>query len=345
MKDVVFTRCPVGNATEMAVKKGWLQAELSRHDARFVLLQSLDKPLHKAHFTQEAPLHFREGGNIPPLWAQSCGDRCVLIGLTLQRDCRGVFVRKDSDIESVDQLAKARLAIPVRKDAPIDFRYLTAVKEFTDILNYAGLSYEATEKYMVPCENITAAKVSGNQLDVHGRTDDLVTEEFEAVLSGRADAAFARNVKALRLEKSGLLRNLLTPELQSEIPYVSNDTVLAITCTKPFAYENPEIVVSYLKTLIFTGRYISGHHDEFVESSSTGIYGATPEEMKAAFDPLVLYERVPCFSEECMSQINEQKEFLNRMGIIRNNYSIESWMDGAFLKAAMEEAEHGSLEP
>lgn len=336
MLDVVFSRCPVGNGTELAIKKGWLQEELVKHDARFCLLQSMDSKFHKSHFTQEYPLHFREGGNIPPIWARSFDDRCVLIGLSRQNDLRGIFVKKDSAIQTIDDLRGKTIAVPRRVDAPIDFRYLTALHGIDTILNFFGMHLSDINLINVPCENIVSKQVTG--FDIYKKDDDYITGEFEAVLSGTADAAFSRCVKAARLNEDDSFRNLVSPEVSFRIPNINNDTVHAITCTKPFAYEHPEVVIAYLKVLIATGRYISANQDDFVNSSASGIYSATPEEMKAAFDKNYLYNRIPSFSDEALSQLQLQKEFLYNHGILQNDFSIASWMDQSFLKQAEIEA-------
>lgn len=337
MLDVVFSRCPVGNATELAVRKGWLQNTLSEMDARFVLLQSMDKEYHSAHYEQIPPLHFRDGGNIPPVWAQSHGDRSVLLGVSYQNEARGIYVRPDSPIQSVGDLKGKRIAIDVRPDAVIDFRYLTAMRGIESAVNYYGFGLENLILEKINCQNIVTRKTDG--LSTLRSSEDFLTEDFEAVIDGKADAVFAHSIKAVRHDKAGILRNIMTPEDQKDIPNLNNNAILAITCTKPFAYEHPEIVIAYLKEIIKAAEYIKGNHEDFLESSADGIYGATPEEMAASFENEQLFSRYPELSDKGLSLMDKQKEFQIKMGTINkeNDFDILKWSDPAFLKKAYDE--------
>jgi len=336
---VVFSRCPVGTATEYSMRKGWLQEVIEKNGAEFCLLQSMDENCRSAHFTQLPPLHFRDGGNIPPTWAQSLGDRSVLLGVSFQKEYRGLFVRKDSPLKSIEDLAKAKLAVAVRPDAVIDFRYVTAMRGYDCILSHLGFAPEKMEYVPIDCRDIRSKRAQG--LNTHGKDSDDITEDVQAVLDGRADVFFEHSIKAVRMERNGLFRNLLTPEMHREIPNINNNAVLAITCTKPFAYEHPEIVVAYLGEIIRAARIAAKNHEDFLVSSASGVYGATAEEMAASFENETLFSRVPEISTRGLEMMNSQKEFIIKCGVIdrANDFDIEKWVDGSFLKAALEAAD------
>ncbi|MCB6346702.1 ABC transporter substrate-binding protein [Enterocloster lavalensis] len=332
--DMVFSRCPVGTATELIIKKGWLQAVLETHDAQFRLLQSMAPVYHRAHYTQEEPLHVRDGGNIPPLWAQSQGDRSVLLGVSYQKELRGVFVRTDSEIRHIDDLRGKRLAIPIRPEAVVDFRYLTMLHGFEGVLAHVGISLEEVELTRIRCHNIIPQAVTG--LDTLKRDSDFMTEDFQAVLEGRADAAFANSIKAVRHNRAGIFRNILSVVENKEIPNINNNSVLAITCTKLFAYAHPELVVAYLRELIKGGRWIKEHRNEFLECTASGVYGASAEEMGAAFENETLFQRVPELTEQGFAMLDRQKEFMLRWNMIprEKDFEVSAWADGSFLREA-----------
>ena len=336
---VVVSRCPVATATELSMKKGWLQKALEKQGGEFCLLQSMDKQYHQAHFTQQAPLHFREGGNIPPLWARSQGECCVLLGASFQRERRGIYVRTEDDIRTVADLRGKRLAIPVREKAVVDFRKLTMLHGFQDVLRHYGLGLEDVELVPVSAQNITSAATVGKKMDVLKKDDDFLTEDFQAVLDGRADAAFANSIKAVRHDKVGLLREIMTEEDQRVIPNINNNAVLPLTCTKPFADEHPEIVVAYLKTVILAARWAAAHQEEFIETVCGGVYGATPKEMGRAFDlPYLFAHREPILDESAFSMLEEEKTFLLENGVIRpeDDYDLRDWGAPHFLAQALD---------
>lgn len=339
--ETVFSRCPVGTATEYAIKKGTLQKALLENGAKFCLLQTMDPSLHQVHFTQEWPLHFRDGGNIPPIWAQAQGDRSVLLGITYQKEHRGIYVRKDSDIRCIDDLKKKRLAVPVRKDAIIDFRYLTALYGLESALEFYGIPMEKVCIVKIPCNNIATKQLQGNNVDTLNKDSDFMTEDFQSVLAGKADAVFAQSIKAVRHDKAGILRNIMTPEEQSMIPNYNNNAVLLITCTKPFAYEHPDIVITYLKEVVRAARKIKEHPDDFLETAASGIYGATVEEFKASFDNRQLFERMPTLNKQSLALVDMRKKFLIKEGVISSekDFDVSKWADPHFLEEAKREVE------
>lgn len=339
---VVVSRCPVATATELSMKKGWLQEALKEQGEEFCLLQSMDKQYHRSHYTQQAPLHFREGGNIPPLWARSQGERCVLLGVSFQRERRGIYVRPDADIHTVADLRGKRLAIPIREEAVVDFRKMTMLHGFRDVLRHYGLSLEDVELVPVSARNIISAAAVGKKMDVLRKDDDFLTEDFQAVLDGRADAAFANSIKAVRHDRAGILREIMTEEDQKAIPNVNNNAVLPLTCTRPFADEHPEIVVTYLKEVIRAARWAAAHQDEFVELVCGGVYDSTPEEMRRAFDlPYLFAHREPVLDETAFAMLEEEKAFLIENGVIRleDDYDLKDWAAPQFLVRALEEAD------
>src|SRR5581483_1920523 len=78
-----YTRCPVPTATGIAADRGWLAAEFAADGLTVRSLQDegADVPRDR-HFSHALTSLFREGGNVPALWARSRGEPTRLIGLT-----------------------------------------------------------------------------------------------------------------------------------------------------------------------------------------------------------------------------------------------------------------------
>ncbi|MCR5373053.1 MAG: ABC transporter substrate-binding protein [Solobacterium sp.] len=335
----VVSRCPVATATEYSMKKNRLSEAFSVEGAEFCLLQSLDPKVHSAHYTQLYPLVFREGGNIPPLWARSQGERCVLLGVSFQKERRGIFVRPDSPIRSVADLRGKRLAIPVRPDAVVDFRRITMLHGFYDVLKYYGISMDEVELVPVSAENIVSSLKQGT-MDTLRSNDDFMTEDFLAVVEGKADAAFANSIKAVRHNHAGILREIMTEQDQRDIPNINNNAVLPLTCTKPFCDEHPEIVVAYLREVIRSARLAQQNQEDFINTVCSGVYGATPDEMREAFDlPYLFANRIPVLNDKAFEMLQIEKDFLIANGVIRpeDDYDLHEWAAPEFLEAAMKD--------
>ena len=335
----VVSRCPVATATEYSMKKTWLSDAFESAGAEFVLLQSLGAKAGRSHFTQTAPLVFREGGNIPPLWARSQGERCVLLGATFQKERRGIFVRPDSPIQSVADLRGRRLAIPVRPDAVVDFRKMTMLHGFRDVLRWYGISLDEVELVPVSAENIVSSLKPGT-MDSLRNNDDFLTEDFQTVIEGKADAAFANSIKAVRHDRAKILRNVMSEQDQTDIPNINNNAVLPLTCTKPFCDEHPEVVVAYLKEVIRAAKEAQQNQEDFINMVCSGVYGATPDEMRDAFDlPYLFANRIPVLNDKVFEMLEEEKQFLIENGVIRpeDDYDLHAWAAPQFLAEAMKE--------
>src|SRR3984957_21196634 len=117
-----YTRCGAATVSELAIRKHWVQDEFS-DPSEGVLLSLREAPtveLRNSHFHHAQSGRFREGGNIPPIWAKGTGSDTVVIGITWLDEYQGILVRADSDINEVADLRGKRLAIPRHHGSVID---------------------------------------------------------------------------------------------------------------------------------------------------------------------------------------------------------------------------------
>lgn len=130
-----YTICPVGNSSFLSAnREEFLQAAFEKRGVKPTLLQSLPRDQWHVHFDYQDPALFREGGNIPPIWAKSNDADVVLIGLAFLPHRTFLLVRNDSNVDSVEQLRGLRLGVPVNADAIIDFYRATVEHGFETAL-------------------------------------------------------------------------------------------------------------------------------------------------------------------------------------------------------------------
>jgi ABC-type nitrate/sulfonate/bicarbonate transport system substrate-binding protein len=150
MDELWFTRCPVPTATGIAADRGRLAREFAPDGITVRSLQ--DAPAAVAadhHYTHALDGLFREGGNVPALWARSRGEATRLIGLTWIEERQSVLVRADSELREPAQLRGRRLGVPVHGIA-IDFWRAMALAGFSGALSLAGLTLADAELVEVP---------------------------------------------------------------------------------------------------------------------------------------------------------------------------------------------------
>jgi ABC-type nitrate/sulfonate/bicarbonate transport system substrate-binding protein len=327
-----YTRCPVPTATGIAADLGWLTDEFAPDGIEVRSLQDVSRAeAADFHYTHAHPGLFREGGNVPALWARSRGEETRLIGLTWIEERQVIHVREDSPVVEPGQLKGLRLAIP-RHDIAIDFWRAMALHGFGGALGVAGLTLDDAELVEVP------AGPPAPQRDQTGRAAGQWEAEFAALASGEVDAVYTKGAVALETAKRYPSR--IAVELD-EVPdrrfRVNNGTPRPITVHQRLLDERPDIAVRFLSVLVRAANWAAGNPEgtarilaEETGSGAAGVAGA--------------YTRASTFrdlhadlSPERLDLLSEQEHFLRAHGFLGSPVQVPTWADGAPLRAALQE--------
>jgi 2'-hydroxybiphenyl-2-sulfinate desulfinase len=325
MKEFRYTICPVGNASFISANKdGFLHCAFEKLCVKPVLLQNLPETEHGAHYTHSDPALFREGGNIPPIWATSNGAGVVLLGLAFLRLHQYVFVRADSHIATPEDLRGARLGIPFHPDSLIDFFKATVLRGFHTMLK--DISMHSHDVEFVPIE-------------ARGEKNQIGRAEIEALDNGKTDAVFMLYAYASRMIASGKYRAICDLATHpASAPPLNNEYPNVLTVSRQLADSAPGIVVEYIKQTILAARWARDNPDETAKLFARQLR-STPEEAYAAFLPGFHEYLEPCVSEQGMSALENQKCFLLEHGFIKHDFDVWKWLDDSFLKAALSSIE------
>ncbi|MDR3332947.1 MAG: hypothetical protein LBT08_09995 [Synergistaceae bacterium] len=327
ISEIHYTICPVGNASYIAANKGWFKEGLRPLGVEPVLLPSLPREYWKAHFDYSDPVLFREGGNIPPIWAKSNGADVVLIGTALLAQRQYIIVRADSTIGSVDELIHCKLGIPVRSKALIDFHKATAEHGFSIALESRG--FRLADENRV--EIITEGDFHSTPINQKG---DYKSREFYALESGEVDALYVKLSTIQQFLDTGKFRVLfdLTSGKEHILP-INNEYPEAFTVSRSLAEKRPEVVVAYVKQVLRAARWAKTNYPGALaclaaQTHATRIQAAA----SFAFD---FHRHLDLnLSEENLSFLDAQKRFLYDSGYITKDFDISAWADGSFLRAA-----------
>ncbi|MDF1493391.1 ABC transporter substrate-binding protein [Caproiciproducens sp. CPB-2] len=330
IKEFRYTICPVGNASFLSAnREGFLYDAFRPLGIRPVLLQSLPRDRWLAHFTYQDPALFREGGNVPPIWAKSNGTEVVLLGLTMHAQKTYILTRMDSPVDYVEELRHKKLALPTRPEYPVvDFFKSDAEHLFRSVLAARGVGTAEVEFVEIPASeseiNITSDK-----------TNHFGKAEADALEAGKVDAIVSSGVRALRLMLTGKFKTIF--ELGAHpgsISTVCGEYPHILTVSKQLADENPEVVVEYLKQTILAAEWAKTNLSGTLALFSKQLH-ATPGEIVTAL-PRDFYKHLtPGFSKEGLLALEGQKKFLYDRGYIAKDFPIEKWVDESFLRAAL----------
>ncbi|HWQ77675.1 MAG TPA: hypothetical protein VN381_02605 [Anaerovoracaceae bacterium] len=338
VKEFHYTICAVGNASFISANRdGFLHKAFGELDVTPVLLQSLPKDKWLAHFDHNDPALFREGGNVPPIWAKSGGAEVVLIALIPHTHVQRSYVlaRTDSPVDSVDELRGKRLALPTRAEYPaVDFHKSDAEHIFNIALAARGLTPAEVEFVEFPASEAYIAYAAD-------KSSNFGKIEVEALDAGKADAIVGSGVRAQKLLASGKYKVLYELGVQNDlIAPISGSYPHTLTVSRRLAEDAPEIVVTFIEQLFLAAEWAKTNLPGVLELFSKQLHGTTGE-VQAAFPRGFHKHLAPEFSKEGLLALEAQKRFLYDHGYIEKDFSIEKWADDSFLKTALANVKQG----
>ena len=316
-----FTRCPVPTATGVAADRGRLTEEFAPDGITVRSLQELDRTdpadrLTGTHFTHELSLLFREGGNVPALWARSRGEPTRLIALTWIEERQGILVREDSDLNSPAGLAGRRLAVP-RHPIPIDFWRAMALHGHAGALSLAGLTLDDVEL-----------------VDVPGSSEGQWEGELAALRDGLVDAVYVKGALAVEAARRFGARVAVdldaAPDRRAR---VNNGTPRPVTVHQSLLDEHPELVARFLAVLLESAEWARANPAELARILAAET-GAGPEGVAGAYRADTARSLGLDLSEERLSLLERQEGFLHAHGFLPARVDVRAWADPEPLRRA-----------
>lgn len=321
-----YTRCPVPAASGIAWHFGWLTKEFERVGVRIESIRSsTDRDVRVSHFTHTHPFQFREGGNIPPIWARGQGANIAVVGITWVDEEQVILVRADSEIKSVSGLRGRRLGLPKHDTRIVDVGRAQDLHGFVTALKLGG----------VRTDEVEFVDVAGADYDLR---EDFVLElrDFPAVAAlaaGDVDAIYAKGApSALLISKYGL-QPILDINAQADPSVrVNNGTPRPVTVDRDLVLRHPELVGRYLAILLQTARWAEANPDAVVGAIAAEI-GTSEASVRTGYGPEVHRHFQTKLSSDYVEALESQKNFLRDWGFIKD-FDFNSWIDPAPLQIA-----------
>ncbi|MFF2329452.1 MULTISPECIES: ABC transporter substrate-binding protein [unclassified Streptomyces] len=313
-----FTRCPVPTATGIAADRGWLTGEFAPDGITVRSLQDAAPDADRgAHFTHALSGLFREGGNVPALWARSRGERTRLIGLTWIEERQAVLVAPGSGIRGADALRGLRLAVPAH-DIAIDFWRAMALRGFEGALGSAGLALDDATPVDVP-----AAENEGQW-----------AAELAALRRGDVDAVYVKGALAVEAaRRQGAEIAVELDALPDRRFRINNGTPRPITVHQQLLDDHPDLVDRFLAVLLRAADWATGQPGEVARilGSETG---AGAEGVAGAYRPGTHLTLHPDLSTERLALLAEQEVGLRAHGFLPEPVDVTAWADPGPLRRA-----------
>ena len=325
-----YTRCPVPTASGIAQNKRWLHGAFEQVGVQLDSIRaSEDRAVRESHFRHSLAGSFREGGNVPPIWARSRGQDTVVVAITWVDEEQLVLVRPDSDITSVAGLRGRKLGI-VKKEASdlVDVGRAEGLRGLTTALRLNGVARD----------EVSFVDLPSPEWELRDRTDkaeERPNPAIDALRAGTVDAIFIKGAgSAIALDR-GLRAIFNLNREPNPLDRLSAGSPRPVTVDRQTLLAEPELVARYLAVLLKTAEWAAGNANDVVRTISAET-NAREDAVRRAFGPNLHLAFEPQLSDTYLQGLRAQKDWLLAEGFIPNDFDFDAWIDPAPLARARE---------
>lgn len=322
---VLYTRCPVPTASGIAIDTGLLQQRLSRAGVDAGPLQSTAYP--EAHFDHKAPSLFREGGNVPALWARSNGAPTKLLAVTWIPEFQMILARKDSGFRTADDLAGRRLILPSHGGERVDFFRAMALRAFDSVLRSTGRTLGDATLVPYPSRLPQVSDVGA---------DGFYASSLEALRRGDGDFVYVKGAPGADVVR----RNEFTAvvdfsEFGSPAFHVNNGTPRTLTVSENLLEANRDVVVQYVAALVHAAQWASDN-----EGGTAAIVaretGSSLDGVRLGYGKELHRNLEPNLDPTLLNHLENQQTWLLDQGLLTRHFDIDTWIDTTILRDALD---------
>jgi ABC-type nitrate/sulfonate/bicarbonate transport system substrate-binding protein len=342
MSRLWYTRCPAPTPFGITVQKGWLEQEFAADGIDVKALQDADDvTIRRSHFTHTQPWSFRQGGNIPALWARSQGSDTRLIGVSWVDEFQAL-ITLDRELDArPEALVKRRFGFPLNTRASVvDFHRATALRGFSSLLGALGVQLEDIDLVDLPhtprgLEDAKPATDAPLADWLDAQRSHEFAREAQALLRGEADVVFVKG--ATGLDIANLLNAKILVDIGAQpnrLLHANNGTPRPLTVDAQLLRERPDLVERVLARTLDTGDWAQAHAGEVAHyvaretrSAEHWVQRAYPgglhRQLNIGLDP------------QALAALADFKQFLFKWGFIPTDFDFDAWVDPAPLRAAL----------
>lgn len=319
-----YTRCAVPTASSLAFQQGWLQESFADIDISLASVRAADDiAIRDSHYTNSLRNQFREGGNIPAIWARSIGQPTVVVGITWVEEFQAIVTGKNSAINQLQQLRGHRLGLPQHVGQAIDHGRASALHGFVSALEVAGIATDEVKFVDIEAPRLDIREdPSTGVLSDRRRGSSLL----DALDSGLIDAAYIKGPGAIKQIRQRGLKVLfeISAYPDSKIR-INNALPRPITADRDLVLQRPDLVARYLAVLLKTGYWASQHPQAALKLVATET-GSSEADAAVAYGAELHQHLIPSLNDDVVAGLEHQKRFLHQWGFLSADFDFASWI-------------------
>jgi len=330
-----YTRCPVPSPLGIAARLGWLDDTFGPLGLTVKsIIDSPDPRIRDSHFNHHLPWSFRQGGNIPALWARANfaagrgAQSTRLVAITWTDEFQALITLPGRGIRTVADLAGRRVAVPRNDGAVVDFQRATSLKGIVSGLSLAGLTARDVTLVDLPAPDDAAAP------EFFGLKRRLpYAREAAALWAGDVDAFFVKGAEGV------VVANLLQAHLVAEFGRhpdpkvrINNGTPRTLTVDETLATDRPDLVQALLSQVERATAWAEAHPDETLRIVAREIH-VSEDAVLASNGPDVHRHLALSLDPALVDALAHFKSFLREWGFLPADFDVNDWVDPAPLQA------------
>lgn len=325
--DLWYTRCPVPTPLGIAVQLGWFAEEFGPDGIGLKSIQETTDPkARESHFDHNLPHSFRQGGNIPAIWARSRGADTRVIGLSWTDEFQAVLALPGSGIERARDLRGRRIGVPVNPIS-IDFNRATALRGFAKALELDGVALGEVDRVDTVNDAEEGATGIATGEGFRRRSRHGYRAESLALIKGDVDAIYVKG--ALGLETARLLGAKIVADIgfhPDPKVRINNGTPRTLTVDARLIDEHPDLVARFVARVVDAGAWARVHPQETLAYIAREA-GSSIDWVRAAYGENAPQRLGTFLAEEAIEALGDFKDFLFEHGFIPNDFDVREWID------------------
>jgi ABC-type nitrate/sulfonate/bicarbonate transport system substrate-binding protein len=328
LTELWYSRCPVATATSVAIEQGFFDRRFTPLGLAVRSLRSSNDPaVRLAHYTNDHPAMFREGGLVPPLWTKAKGTPTTLLALGWISEFQGIIVRRDSPIVAGTDLRGARIGLPRRVGQPIDFPRAIRGHGIVRCLTHVGLHESDVELVDLVSDEAfltEAPPTHSGSLYTARENARSQTIEILALVRGEVDAIFTSGGYGREITE------LIDARVVVELPGHGDDAwgnhLRVLTVSTDLVTRHRELVVAYAAALFGAADW-AHHHSRDAWRIVAAELGLAEEWATLGNDEATPSHLAPDLSDPLLDEATRRADYYHQRGFLERPVDFDAWLD------------------